>query len=92
MIIKTSCTLCPIYQIGDMFWNEGATLFSNWNHGTQTVTGPLSYEQCILKAAEYDAPNITLKESDGRCILKDETAVLLPSVEGSTAYIRSCPF
>ena len=84
-----SCTYTK--QEGDMFWSEGTTLFSNWNHGTQTVTGPLSYEQCILKAADTDAPNITVKESDGRCIVKDVAAILAPSEEGSTAYIRSCP-
>lgn len=42
---------------------------------------PLSYEQCVLKAFENDAFNITAKESDGRCILKDASATLtLPSV------------
>jgi hypothetical protein len=73
------------------FWSEGVTLFSNWNHGTQTVTGALSQEQCVLKAAENNAPNMTSNEPDGRCIIKDATAVLAFSEEGSSAFSRSCP-
>jgi len=80
-----------ITQPSNMFWSEGTTLFSNWNHGTQTVTGPLSHEQCVLEAVKNDAPNITSKESDGRCIIKDVSAVLSFSEEGSTAFARSCP-
>lgn len=75
----------------NFFWSEGTTLFTNWDHGTQTVTGALSYEQCILEAVDSDAPYITVNEADGRCIIKDATAVLAPSEEGSTSYIRSCP-
>jgi hypothetical protein len=83
---------CDFTLQGDnTFWSEGNTLFSNWDHGTQTVTGPLSFEQCIVKAFENSAPNITAKDSDGRCIIKDTNAVLLDSDEGSQAYIRSCP-
>ncbi len=80
-----------LQQEGNTFWTGGATLFTNWNHNTQTVTGPLSYEQCMLKAFENDAPNITAQESDGRCIIKDSDAQLVFSEEGSTSYIRSCP-
>lgn len=78
-------------QEGNMFWSEGTTLFSNWDHATQMVTGPLSFEQCAMKASENDAPNMTAKESDGRCIIKDSAAVLSFSEEGSSAYARSCP-
>lgn len=78
-------------QDENMFWSEGTTLFSNWDHATQTVTGPLDYEQCALVAAETDAPRITTKESDGRCILKDTSSILSFSDEGSEAYSRSCP-
>ena len=78
-------------QDTNMFWDEGTTLFSNWDHATQNVTGPLSYEQCVLKTVENDAPNMTFQESDGRCIVKDASAVLSISSEGSSAYVRSCP-
>ena len=77
-------------QAGLNFWNGGTTLFSNWNHMTQTVNGPLTFEQCTFKAFEIDAPYITYKESDGRCICKAEDAVLSNSVEGSSAFINSC--
>ncbi|MFK7993401.1 MAG: FG-GAP-like repeat-containing protein [Granulosicoccus sp.] len=83
---------CTYTNMGeDMFWSEGVTAFSNWDHGTQNVTGPLDYEQCSLKAAQVDAPNITFKEQDGRCIIKNASATLSFSNEGSTAYTRSCP-
>lgn len=75
----------------NMFWDEGTTLFTNWDHATQTVTGPLSQEQCVLKTVENDAPYMTFKESDGRCIVKDASAVLSVSDEGSSAFVRSCP-
>ena len=77
-------------QAGLNFWNGGTTLFSNWNHMTQTVNGPLTFEQCTFKAFEIDAPYITYKESDGRCICKAEDAVLSNSTEGSSAFINSC--
>ncbi len=82
---------CDHVQHGiNQFWSEGTTLFSNWNHATQTVTGALSHEQCALKAVELDAPNITSRDADGRCIVKDQTAVLSPSDEGSAAFTRMC--
>lgn len=84
-----ACNVEP--QDINTFWAEGNTLFTNWDHGAQTVTGPLSYEQCALKAAENNAANITAKASDGRCIIKDNSAVLQVSDEESQAYIRSCP-
>ncbi len=83
------CSMIP--QEENTFWSDGNTLFSNWNHGTQTVTGPLSLEQCQLKAVENNAPKITAKAEDGRCIIKDNSAVLVNSDEGSQAYIRNCP-
>lgn len=78
-------------QETNMFWTDGTTLFSNWDHATQTVTGALSFEQCALEAAEIDAPNVTFNESDGRCIIMDSDAVLSFSEEGSSAFARSCP-
>lgn len=83
---------CTIASQGDnSFWSGGNTLFSNWDHASQTVTGALSQEQCQLKAFEHNAFNITAKEIDGRCIIKDESAILVASDEGSTAYKYTCP-
>lgn len=78
-------------QEGNQFWNGGATLFSNWNHNNQLVDGPLTTEQCFLKASETQGYYLTAQETDGRCIIKSSDAVLTDSVEGSSAYIRSCP-
>ncbi|WP_299257578.1 T9SS type A sorting domain-containing protein [uncultured Aquimarina sp.] len=75
---------------GFNFWNGGTTLFSNWNHNTQTVTGPLSFEQCTVKAYETDAIYVTFKESDGRCICKANDAFLDESDELSSAFTNSC--
>ncbi|MDO6641694.1 FG-GAP-like repeat-containing protein [Shewanella sp. 5_MG-2023] len=72
------------------FWSEGNTLFSNWDHGSQTVTDALNFEQCSVKAFEYNGTNITAKVEDGRCIIKDASAVLSISDEGSQAYRRQC--
>lgn len=78
-------------QSTNTFWSEGQTLFTNWDHGTQTVTNPLSFEQCSLISSENNAPNFTAKASDGRCIVKDASAVLQDSDEQSQAYERICP-
>lgn len=78
-------------QADNTFWSGGNTLFTNWDHSTQIVIEPLSHEQCVIKAFENHASNITTKASDGRCIIKDASAILLNSEEGSTAYTRSCP-
>jgi hypothetical protein len=77
-------------QNGNYFWQGGNILFSNWTHSTQSVDGPLSYEQCAFKAFETDAPNITFNEDDGRCICKDSTASLSNSSEGSEAFMNHC--
>ncbi len=77
-------------QNGDNFYSGGTTLFSNWNHNTQTVTSSLTFEQCTFKAFETDAPFMTYKADDGRCICKDETAILTASTEGSSAYSNQC--
>lgn len=78
-------------QESNMFWSDGITLYTNWDHGTQTVSSALSFEQCALKAVDIDAQNITVNDLDGRCIIKDATAILAPSEEGSTSYFRNCP-
>jgi hypothetical protein len=72
------------------FWEDGNTLFSNWDHGSQAVTGALTFEQCVVKSFENSGTSITFKASDGRCIVKDSTAILAVSEEGSEAYVRSC--
>lgn len=82
---------CAITQeAGFNHWSGGNILFSNWNHGTQTVTGPLTFEQCSLKAFETNAPYITYNFNDSRCICTDETAVLTTSSELSTAFSVDC--
>ncbi|GAA4110705.1 hypothetical protein GCM10022393_07930 [Aquimarina addita] len=75
---------------GFNFWSGGDTLFTNWSHEDQTVTGPLTFEQCNVKAFETDAAYITYKESDGRCICKSANAILTSSEELSSAYTNSC--
>ena len=57
---------------------------------TDLVTGPLSFEQCALIMFENSAVNMTYNERDGRCIVKDETAILTDSQELSEAYTRVC--
>lgn len=75
----------------DMFWSGGNILYTNWDHASQTVSTPLSFEQCSLKASETQGFRMTAKESDGRCIIKDSSSALEFSEEGSSAYVRSCP-
>ena len=72
------------------FWTGGNTLYSNWTHSTQTVSEPLTFEQCAFKAFETDAPYITYNASDGRCICKDANATLAESTELSTAFTNEC--
>lgn len=72
-------------------WNGGNTLFTNWSHSTQMLTGDsLTFEQCAFKAFETDAPNVTYNFNDGRCICKDSDAVLTTSTELSTAFTNEC--
>jgi hypothetical protein len=72
-------------------WSGGNTLFTNWNHTSQTLTSDsLTFEQCTFKAFETDAAFMTYNFNDGRCICKDSTAVLTVSTELSTAYINNC--
>jgi len=78
-------------QAGFNHWSGGTTLFSNWSHATQMLTGDsLTFEQCTFKAFETDAAYMTYNFNDGRCICKDSTAVLATSVEMSTAYSNGC--
>ena len=77
-------------QPGFNHWSGGNTLFSNWDHSSQTVSGPLTFEQCTFKAFETDALNITYNFNDGRCICKDEAATLTESTELSTAFSNEC--
>jgi hypothetical protein len=77
-------------QPGFNRWSGENIFFSNWNHNTQTVTGPLSFEQCTFKAFETDATYMTYNYNDGRCICMDSTAVLATSTELSTAFSNEC--
>jgi len=83
---------CPFSaELGLNFWSGGTTLFSNWDHQSQMLTGPvLTFEQCGTKTIEQDGVRMTYQESDGRCIVKAADAVLAPSTEGSTAYVAQC--
>ena len=71
-------------------WSGGETLFSNWTHATQTVSNPLTFEQCTFKAFENDAAYITYNHNDGRCIAMNGNVNLLASSELSTAYTNQC--
>ena len=77
-------------EAGFNHWSDGTTLFSNWTHSTQTVSGPLTFEQCTFKAFETDASYVTFNFNDGRCICKDSNAVLTMSTEQSTAFSNDC--
>lgn len=71
-------------------WSGGTTLFSNWTHSTQTVSTPLTFEQCTFKAFENNAAYITYNHNDGRCIAMNGNVSLLASTELSTAYRNEC--
>ncbi|MEN8927356.1 MAG: FG-GAP-like repeat-containing protein [Flavobacteriales bacterium] len=76
---------------GNNHWNGGNTLFSNWNHSSQSLTSDsLTFEQCTFKAFETDAAYMTFNFNDGRCICKDSTAILTVSSEMSTAFTNNC--
>lgn len=78
-------------QSGFNHWSGGTTLFSNWDHASQMLTGDsLTFEQCTFKAFETDAPFMTYNFNDGRCICKDTTATLAISTELSTSYTNAC--
>ncbi len=77
-------------QPGFNRWSGGNILFTNWNHNTQTVTDPLSFEQCTFKAFETDATYMTYNYNDSRCICMDSTAFLATSTEFSTAFSNEC--
>lgn len=72
-------------------WSGGNTLFTNWDHFSQSLTSDsLTFEQCTFKAFETDAAYMTYNFNDGRCICKDSTATLTVSTELSTAYWNEC--
>ena len=71
-------------------WSGGSTLFSNWIHSTQTVSNPLTFEQCNFKAFENDGEYMTYNHNDGRCIIINGNVSLLESTELSTAYVNQC--
>ncbi len=78
-------------QESNYHWNGGNTLFSNWDNTLQILnSAALTFEQCTFKAFENDAAGIDYNESDGRCICKDQNAVLTPTNETTIAYSNSC--
>lgn len=78
-------------QPGFNHWTGGNTLFTNWSHPMQMLTSDsLTLEQCTFKAFETDAAYMTYNFNDGRCICKDSTANLSPSIELSTAFTNEC--
>jgi len=80
-------------QAGLNHWNGGNTLFTNWSHTAQSLTGDsLTLEQCAYKSFETKAPYMTYNFNDGRCICKDSTATLSVSSELSTAFVNECFF
>ena len=80
-----------IQESGFNHWNGGNTLFSNWNHASQSLTSDsLTFEQCTFKAFETDASYMTYNYNDGRCICMDSTATLTNSTELSTAFTNTC--
>ncbi len=78
-------------QTGLNHWSGGNTLFTNWSHNLQMLTGEaLTFEQCTFKAFETDASYMTYNFNDARCICKDSTATLAISSEMSTAFTNQC--
>lgn len=78
-------------EAGLNHWSGGNTLFTNWSHSAQMLTGDsLTFEQCTFKAFEMNAPYLTYNFNDGRCICKDATATLTVSTELSTAFTNQC--
>ncbi|MFK7756965.1 MAG: FG-GAP-like repeat-containing protein [Flavobacteriales bacterium] len=72
-------------------WSNTGTLFSNWNHLTQSLTSDsLSFEQCSFKSFETEAAHMTYNYNDGRCICMDSTSELVESTELSNAYTNEC--
>lgn len=72
-------------------WANGTTLFTNWDHPSQSITSDfLTFEQCTFKAFETNAAFVTYNDNDGRCICMDDTATLIESLELSTAYSNEC--
>ena len=83
---------CDFLIVGvNTFWTGGTDLFSNWDHGEQTVTGPLTFEQCAAESFSVSGGKLTYSGVDRRCIIKSDEAVAAESVEGSVAYLRVCP-
>jgi hypothetical protein len=72
-------------------WEGGNTLFTNWSHRDQMVTGDsLTFEQCTFKSFETGATQMTYNFNDGRCICVDSNATLAISTELSNAYTNEC--
>jgi hypothetical protein len=72
-------------------WRDGNTLFTNWNHNSQSlISDSLTFEQCTFKSFETGATQMTYNFNDGRCICLDSNATLVASTELSNAYTNEC--
>lgn len=78
-------------ESGFQRWQGGNTLFTNWSHRNQALTGDsLTFEQCTFKSFETGASQMTYNFNDGRCICIDSNATLTESTELSNAYTNTC--
>jgi hypothetical protein len=91
-VVADNCTsgTHTVFEVIDGFnyCQGGTTLFSNWKHSTQTVTGPLSLAECKASCSDTGCQSMAVKEADGRCILKTGCTVAT-STEESIAYVVS---
>ena len=75
-----------VAESGQKFCNKGTTLFTDWDHKSQTVTGALTLDACkAKKCKELKCESMTVKSTDGRCIAKKE-CTLSDSTEGSKTF------
>ena len=86
---KATLTLLNDADGGELTYCRGGNaLSSNWDHSSQTVTGPLTLEECTEKCISLECSYMTVKAADGRCILKSECSITT-STEGSSTYMVS---
>ncbi len=82
---------CEIEIIpSNYYWQSNMPLFSNWSHAQQEVSEPLSFEQCLQKSADFQAPYITHNPLDDRCIIQPANSELWVSDEQSVSYVNQC--
>jgi hypothetical protein len=73
--------------VGFTFCKGGSTTFSsNWDHSTQLVAGPLTLDECKTACTKAGCAVMTVKDDDGRCILKTSDCTIGESSEQSNSY------